>query len=100
MLPTKRWAPIEQRPPSAAPRTRPSSGSWQAAGRAEALGRGGEVAVAHNYDAVGAIVAERVARTDGRITAKRLLPVAGRPATAARPATSAGRWPRPRPSGA
>jgi transposase len=34
-----------------------------------------EVAVAHNYDDVGAIIAERVARTDGRISAKRLLPV-------------------------
>ena len=30
----------------------------------------------HNYDGVRAIVAERVARTQGRITAKRLLPIA------------------------
>jgi len=36
---------------------------------------GAEVAVAHNYDDVGAIIAERVARTDGRISAKRLLAV-------------------------
>lgn len=32
--------------------------------------------VVHNYDGVRAIVAERVAKTQGRITAKRLLPVA------------------------
>src|SRR5580658_1956641 len=44
--------------------------------RASSLGSGTESAVAHNYDAVSAIVAERVARTAGRITAKRLLPVA------------------------
>jgi len=34
-----------------------------------------DVAVAHNYDPVTAIIAERVAKTEGRITAKRLLPV-------------------------
>jgi len=34
-----------------------------------------EVVVAHNYDPVTAIIAERVAKTDGRISAKRLLPV-------------------------
>jgi transposase len=33
-------------------------------------------AVAHNYDAVTDLVTERVARTKGRISAKRLLPVA------------------------
>jgi transposase len=48
----------------------------EAAQRVEALGSGGEVAVAHNYDRVSTIVAERVKRTSGRITAKRLLPVA------------------------
>jgi transposase len=48
----------------------------EAAMRREALGGGGEAAVVHNYDPVSAIVAERVARTAGRITAKRLLPVA------------------------
>ena len=37
----------------------------------------GEAAVvSHNYDAVRGIVAERVAKTNGRISAKRLLPVA------------------------
>jgi transposase len=36
---------------------------------------GAEVVVAHNYDEVATIIAERVARTDGRISAKRLLPV-------------------------
>src|ERR1700683_4500458 len=36
---------------------------------------GAEVVVAHNYDEVAMIIAERVARTDGRISAKRLLPV-------------------------
>ena len=34
-----------------------------------------DVAVAHNYDPVTAIIAERVAKTEGRISAKRLLPV-------------------------
>jgi transposase len=34
------------------------------------------VAVSHNYDAVRDIVVERVAKTHGRISAKRLLPVA------------------------
>ena len=40
---------------------------------AETTGQDG--AVAHNYDPVTAIIAERVAKTEGRITAKRLLPV-------------------------
>jgi len=48
----------------------------EAARRAETLGSGAEVAVAHNYDSVATIIAERVKRTSGRITAKRLLPVA------------------------
>src|ERR1039458_4243982 len=48
----------------------------EAARRVEALGSGGEEAVAHNYDPVSTIIAERVERTSGRITAKRLLPVA------------------------
>jgi transposase len=34
-----------------------------------------KMVVAHNYDPVTAIIAERVAKTDGRISAKRLLPV-------------------------
>ena len=34
-----------------------------------------EVAVAHNYDPVTDIIAKRVAKTEGRISAKRLLPV-------------------------
>jgi hypothetical protein len=42
--------------------------------RAEAASSA-EVAVAHNYDPVTAIIAERVAKTEGRISAKRLLPV-------------------------
>ena len=42
---------------------------------AEVVPSGAEEVVAHNYDDVGAIIAERVERTDGRITAKRLLPV-------------------------
>jgi hypothetical protein len=36
----------------------------------------GAAAVAHNYDSVRTVVAERVAKTQGRITAKRVLPVA------------------------
>ena len=43
--------------------------------RAVEAASGAEVVVAHNYDDVGAIIAERVARTNGRISAKRLLPV-------------------------
>ncbi len=43
----------------------------EAAGRVERGGR-----VVHNYDSVRAVVADRVARSQGRITAKRLLPVA------------------------
>ena len=74
MLPSKRWAPIERRPPSAAPPTRPSSGPWPRPGPPRRPA-GAEVVVAHNYDDVAAIIAERVERTDGRISAKRLLPV-------------------------
>lgn len=37
---------------------------------------GTETVIAHNYDAVADIVAERVAKTQGLISAKRLLPVA------------------------
>lgn len=43
--------------------------------RAAETTRADEVAVAHNYDLVTAIIAERVAKTEGRISAKRLLPV-------------------------
>ena len=43
--------------------------------RAAEAATGAEVAVAHNYDDVATIIAERVERTDGRISAKRLLPV-------------------------
>ena len=46
--------------------------SVEAARRREA----GITSVAHNYDTVTDLVAETVARTKGRITAKRLLPVA------------------------
>lgn len=41
----------------------------------EEAGAGVEASVAHNYDDVTAIIAKRVERTDGRISAKRLLPV-------------------------
>src|SRR5271167_2414726 len=41
---------------------------------AETTGADGAT-VAHNYDRVTAIVAERVAKTGGRISARRLLPV-------------------------
>jgi hypothetical protein len=40
----------------------------EATRRREALGNGGEATVAHNYDPVRTIVAERVARTSGRIS--------------------------------
>ena len=43
--------------------------------RAAEVATGAEAVVAHNYDDVAAIIAERVERTDGRISAKRLLPV-------------------------
>ena len=68
--------------------------------RAAEAAPGTEVAVAHNYDDVATIIAERVERTDGRISAKRLLPVVRAAGYTARPATCAGRWPRPRRSGA
>ena len=74
MLPSKRWAPIERQPRSAAPPTRPSSGPWPRPGPPRRLPATEEV-VAHNYDDVAAIIAERVERTEGRISAKRLLPM-------------------------
>jgi transposase len=43
--------------------------------RAAETTRADEATVAHNYDPVTAIITERVAKTDGRISAKRLLPV-------------------------
>jgi len=43
--------------------------------RAAEAASSAEVAVAHNYDPVTAIIAERVAKTEGRMSAKRLLPV-------------------------
>ena len=42
---------------------------------AEATPPGAEGVIAHNYDDVSAVIAKRVDRTEGRITAKRLLPV-------------------------
>ena len=57
------------------------------------------MAVTHNYDPVSSIIAERVSRTAGRISAKRLLPVAVTAGYAGSGGTSAGRWPRPKPSG-
>ncbi len=47
----------------------------EAARAAEETGPGSEIDVVHNYDDVTAIIAERVRRTEGRISAKRLLPV-------------------------
>jgi transposase len=43
--------------------------------RAAETSRADEVVVAHNYDPVTDLIAERVAKTEGRISAKRLLPV-------------------------
>jgi len=43
--------------------------------RAAETARADDVAVAHNFDSVTDLIAERVAKTDGRISAKRLLPV-------------------------
>lgn len=42
---------------------------------AQVTGAGVEAPVTHNYDDVTAIIAKRVERTEGRISAKRLLPV-------------------------
>jgi hypothetical protein len=54
----------------------------------EAAERNGALApVEHNYDSVRAIVDERVERTQGRITAKRLLPIASAAVTPGRPGT-------------
>ena len=49
----------------------------------------------HNYDGVAALVAERVAKTAGRISAKRLLPAARQRGMRAQTATSAA-WSRQR----
>ena len=49
--------------------------------------------VHHNYDAVRDIVVERVAKTKGRISAKRLPRWCAPPATPGRPETSAAWWP-------
>ncbi len=46
---------------------------------------------AHNYDSVAELVADRVEKSSGRISAKRLLPVARLPATRAQRVTS-GVW--------
>ena len=64
MPPTKRWAPTEPQPQSAAPPTRPSSGPWPRPGPPRRP-PADEAAVAHNYDDVAAIIAERVARPRG-----------------------------------
>ena len=53
-----------------------------------------ELVVAHNYDVVRDVVAERVAKTQGRITAKRLLPVAAAAGYSGSTATSGGWSPR------
>src|SRR3984957_8349216 len=50
--------------------------SVEAARRAQAGGGGSPGEVTHNYDGVADLVAAAVERTKGRITAKRLLPVA------------------------
>ena len=43
---------------------------------AQAADEEGAAVVVHNYDAVRDLVVDRVAKTQGRITAKRLLPIA------------------------
>ena len=48
--------------------------------------------VRHNYDGVADLVAESVARTKGRISAKRLLPTAEAAGYKGSPATSAAWW--------
>ncbi len=52
--------------------------------------------VEHNYDAVRDVVVERVERTKGKITAKRLLPIAQAAGYEGSPRTSAAWWPRSR----
>ena len=74
MPPTKRWAPTEPQP-SICGTTDKTVKRAVARARAAETATGTDVAVAHNYDAVVAIIAERVAKTEGRISAKRLLPV-------------------------
>ena len=53
-----------------------------------------------NYDVVAELVADQVSETNGRITAKRLLPVARPPAMTGRPATSGGWSPSQKAGGA
>jgi hypothetical protein len=58
------------------------------------------VVVVHNYDGVRELVAARVDKTNGRISAKRLLPAATARATRGRRVTSVGSSPRRRRRGA
>jgi hypothetical protein len=59
----------------------------------EAGERGQRKRRSRNFDQVADLVAERVAKSAGRISAKRLLPAAReRPAMGLRPGTSAGWW--------
>ena len=99
MPPTKRWAPIEPQPRSAAPRDKTVKRAVARPGRPRRPAR--VVVVAHNYDDVSAIIAERVA-TDRRADLGQAAPAGGpsRRLRRARRATCAGRWPRPRRSGA
>ena len=65
-----------ERPRSAARRTRRSSGSSSGTRSAAAAAPVERVPRGQNYDAVADLVAERVKKTAGRISAKRLLPAA------------------------
>ena len=59
----------------------------------EAGQRSGRQVRERNFDQVRDLVVQRVEKTSGRISAKRLLPQAGRPVIPDRPVTSAG-WSR------
>ena len=100
MLPTKRWAPFERQPPSAAPRDKTVRRAVARARAVEAAS-GAEVVVRAQLRRRGApSLPSGWHETNGRISAKRLLP--GGPSRRLRglgtqPAPSG--WPRPRRSG-
>ena len=71
MPPIERWAPIGRAAAICGTTPKTVKRAVLAAVAAEE----GSSEVVHNYDAVRAIVVERVERTQGRITAKRLLPI-------------------------
>ena len=74
-LSTSRVIPRRRRA-CAAPPTRPSNGSWRSSKPASRGAAAPRAERARNYDAVAELVAERVEKSAGRMSAKRMLPIA------------------------